>query len=123
MRIEEFSSFYRAVHEHPPFVWQEELLKRVVAEGWPGTIAMPTSSGKTSAIDVAVFHLALEAGKSTSERRSSLRTFFIVDRRVVVDEAFDHAEKIALALRNATDGVIRQVAQRLMIFGGEFLFR
>ena len=119
MRIEEFSSFYRDIHEHPPFVWQEELLKRVVAEGWPGTIAMPTSSGKTSAIDVAVFHLALEAGQSAAERRSSLRTFFIVDRRIVVDEAFDHAEKIALALRNATDGVVRQVAERLMMFGGE----
>ncbi len=119
MTIDSFSSFYSAIHDHPPFVWQQELLKRVVAEGWPGTIAMPTSSGKTSAIDVAVFHLALEAGKSAFERRSSLRTFFIVDRRVVVDEAFDHAEKIANRLREATDGVVKEVADRLNDFGGE----
>jgi len=119
LTIDSFSSFYSAIHGHPPFVWQEELLKRVVSEGWPATIAMPTSSGKTSAIDVAVFHLALEAGKGTFERRSSLRTFFIVDRRVVVDEAFDHAEKIAKRLRDATDGVVKEVADRLNVFGGE----
>ena len=116
MTIDSFSSFYRTIHGHRPFVWQQELLKRVVAEGWPSTIAMPTSSGKTSAIDVAVFHLALEAGKGAFERRSSLRTFFIVDRRVVVDEAFDHAEKIANRLRDATDGPIKEVADRLNVF-------
>jgi CRISPR-associated endonuclease/helicase Cas3 len=119
LTIDSFSSFYSAIHGHPPFVWQEELLRRVVAEGWPATIAMPTSSGKTSAIDVAVFHLALEAGKGAFERRSPLRTFFIVDRRVVVDEAFDHAEKIANRLRAATDGVVKEVADRLNVFGGE----
>jgi CRISPR-associated endonuclease/helicase Cas3 len=119
LTIEIFSSFYRAIHGHPPFVWQEELLKRVVADGWPGTIAMPTSSGKTSSIDVAVFHLAIEAAKGAFERRSSLRTFFIVDRRVVVDDAFDHAEKIADGLREASDGVLKEVADRLRLFGGE----
>ena len=119
MTVETFSSFYRAIHGHTPFVWQEELLKRVVKEGWPATIAMPTSSGKTSAIDVAVFHLALEAGKDALARRSSLRTFFIVDRRVVVDEAFDHAAKIATKLLESTDAVITEVAARLSAFGGQ----
>jgi len=119
LTIDSFSSFYRAIHGYPPFLWQQELLKRVVAEGWPATIAMPTSSGKTSAIDVAVFHLALEAGKSAFERRSSLRTFFIVDRRVVVDEAFDHAAKIANRLHESNNGVVKEVADRLNIFGGE----
>ena len=102
----------------PPFVWQTELLKRVAAHGWPGTIAMPTSSGKTSAIDVAVFHLAMEAGKSALERRAPLRIFFIVDRRIVVDEAYDHARKIALRLRDAEDGILLEVASRLRSFGG-----
>lgn len=119
MTIDSFSSFYGAVHGHPPFVWQQELLKRVVAEGWPATIAMPTSSGKTSAIDVAIFHLALDAGKRAVDRTASLRTFFIVDRRVVVDEAFDHAEKIANKLREASDSVVREVSGRLSLFGGE----
>lgn len=119
MTIDSFPSFYNAVHGHPPFLWQQELLRRVVAEGWPSTIAMPTSSGKTSAIDVAVFHLALDAGKAASDRRSSLRTFFIVDRRIVVDEAHDHAMAIAIKLCDATDGIVSEVAQRLKLFGGE----
>lgn len=119
MTIETFSSFYLAIHGYPPFVWQVELLKRVVAEGWPATIAMPTSSGKTSAIDVAIFHLALDAGKGAFERRSSLRTFLIVDRRVVVDEAFDHAEKIANGLLESSDDAVKEVAEGLKRFGGE----
>lgn len=119
MTIDSFSAFYSAIHGHPPFVWQQELLKRVVTKGWPPTIAMPTSSGKTSVIDVAIFHLALDAGQGAFERRSSLRTFFIVDRRIVVDEAFDHAEKIANGLRDAADGAVKEVADRLKVFGGE----
>ena len=119
MLVEDFSHFYCAIHGYRPFVWQEELLKRVVSEGWPATIAMPTSSGKTSAIDVAIFHLALEAGRSALERRSSLRTFFIVDRRIVVDEAYEHALAIAEKLRDAGNGVVGEVAARLKQFGGE----
>ena len=87
MTPSDFTSFYRAVHCHPPFPWQESLLKKVVKEGWPPVIALPTSSGKTSAIDVAVFHLALESGKTALHRKASLRIFFVIDRRVVVDEA------------------------------------
>ena len=62
MTVDDFRTFYTAIHSYPPFDWQEQLLKKVVAEGWPATIALPTSSGKTSAIDIAVFHLASPSG-------------------------------------------------------------
>ena len=91
---------------------------------WRGLVSSPGSDpvphllrdpghARGPGIDVAVFHLALEAGKGALDRRSSLRTFFIVDRRVVVDEAFDHARKIATCLLESTDAVIREVAARL----------
>ena len=117
MAPEDFASFYEAVHEHPPFDWQVRLLKRVSTEGWPQTIDLPTSSGKTSAIDVAVFHLALEA--ESRNRRAPLRTFFIIDRRVVVDEAAEHAVRIATALRNPKSPIVSEVADRLSSFGGD----
>ncbi|MGC2656360.1 MAG: hypothetical protein WA324_00175, partial [Bryobacteraceae bacterium] len=90
MIASDFSAFYRSVHGYPPFPWQERLLDEVVNTGWPEGIDLPTSSGKTSAIDVAVFHLALDAGKSAAERKARLRIFFVIDRRVVVDEAAEH---------------------------------
>jgi CRISPR-associated endonuclease/helicase Cas3 len=119
MTVEDFRPFYTAIHGYPPFDWQEQLMKRVVAEGWPATIALPTSSGKTSAIDIAVFHLALEAGRTMAERGAALRTFFVIDRRVVVDEASEHAQKIAMALKNAQDGIVAETASLLRIYGGE----
>jgi CRISPR-associated endonuclease/helicase Cas3 len=117
MGPEDFAHFYEAVHGHPPFGWQVRLLNQVATEGWPQTINLPTSSGKTSAIDVAVFHLALEA--ESSNRRAPLRTFFIIDRRVVVDEAAEHAVKIATALLDPKIPIIAEVAERLKSFGGE----
>jgi CRISPR-associated endonuclease/helicase Cas3 len=117
MGPEDFGLFYEAVHGFVPFDWQVRLLNRVVREGWPETIDLPTSSGKTSAIDVAIYHLALEAG--LANRRAPLRMFFIIDRRVVVDEAAEHATKIAAALRNPKASIVADVAERLRTFGCE----
>lgn len=117
MTSSDFAGFYKAVHGYPPFPWQEELLRQVLDKGWPETLNLPTSSGKTSAIDVAVFHLALEAGKSGGERKAALRIFFVIDRRVVVDEAAEHARKLADALASSTHDAVRPVADALKTFG------
>jgi CRISPR-associated endonuclease/helicase Cas3 len=117
MTPEDFATFYGEVHGYPPFPWQERLLTEVVSNGWPDSIDLPTSSGKTSAIDVAIFHLAMEA--ESRERRAPLRIFFVIDRRVVVDEAAEHAKKIAIALRKPTSEAVARVAKRLSSFGGD----
>jgi len=119
MTVEDFGPFYKAIHGYPPFDWQEQLLKRVVAEGWPGTITLPTSSGKTSAIDIAVFHLALQAGVKMRDRSAAIRTFFVIDRRVVVDEAAEHASKIAKALDDPKEQILAEAKQLLLSYGGE----
>ena len=119
MTVDDFRLFYQAIHGYPPFDWQEQLLRRVAADGWPGTIALPTSSGKTSAIDIAVFHLALQAGRKMQDRTAALRTFFVIDRRVVVDEAAEHATKIAAALIDPKEEVLVEAKRRLRSYGGE----
>lgn len=120
MTVEDFRPFYQAIHGYPPFDWQEQLMRKVVAEGWPATIALPTSSGKTSSIDIAVFHLALQAGRKVRERNAALRTFFVIDRRAAVDEATEHAAKIALALKAHQEGIVADAARCLLTYGGEF---
>lgn len=116
LSADDFGGFYKEVHGRRPFKWQSELAKRVVSKGWPRYLDMPTASGKTSVIDVAVFHLAAEAGKRG--RSAPARIAFVVDRRMVVDGAFEHACEIAHALSNPKGEVVRAAAERLKAMSG-----
>lgn len=99
LRVGDFSAFFREVHGFDPFPWQRLLLERVATEGrWPSTLDLPTGTGKTATIDIALYHLALEAHCGV-QRRAPVRVAFVVDRRLVVDDAFERARKLEAALR------------------------
>ena len=128
MNEKDFSRFFNALHRSDltpgiePFPWQRRLLEQLASESWPKTIDVPTSAGKTAVIDIALFHLALEANKKPSERLAPRRIFFVVDRRLVVDEAYERACRIRKALGDALSGdhgILTQVARRLAKLGGE----
>ena len=119
----DFTAFFREVHgpKKKPFPWQIELANKVCASGWPEQLDLPTAAGKTSVLDIAVFSLAGQS--ADANRRAPLRIFFVIDRRVVVDQAARHAEKLARALRAALDDpakypILCAIASRLMEFGG-----
>ncbi|MGE5611016.1 MAG: type I-U CRISPR-associated helicase/endonuclease Cas3 [Bacillota bacterium] len=94
LTVREFDDFFEALHGHPPFPWQSMLLKQVAENGWPDLIDLPTAHGKTACMDVAVYALAI--GLPTPRR-----IWFVVDRRIVVDEAYARAVKVSTALRYA----------------------
>ena len=116
LSIDDFSAVFQALHCHPPFAWQTRLLHEVVAQGWPDTIAAPTGTGKTAVLDIALFHLALEAG-TDGPRMAARRIVLAVDRRVVVDQAFERAKKIRCALAKAKSGVLGAFADALRAAG------
>src|ERR1017187_4966519 len=91
---------------HSPFPWQERLALEVCDGGWPDVLDLPTASGKTACIDVAGFAMAVP-------RRGPRRVFFVVDRRIVVDAAYERMKDIACRLREARGGVLKAVADRL----------
>lgn len=106
-----------------PFSWQLELAKRVLENPqrpWPEAIALPTASGKTACLDIAVFALAAQADRLAERRMLTAprRIFFVVDRRVIVDEAFDRARKFADRLNAAESGILKEVADRLRTLAG-----
>lgn len=109
---ERFSEYFQAIHGHEPFPWQTRLLNQVLDGQWPATLGLPTASGKTACIDIAVFALACQAAQAIR------RIFFVVDRRVIVDEAFVRARRIASALATEADGVLGEVRQALCHIGG-----
>jgi CRISPR-associated endonuclease/helicase Cas3 len=114
-----FAAFFEAIHGCAAFPWQQALAQRVLEDGrWPPLLDLPTGAGKTAAIDIAVFHLAREADKGP-DRRAPVRILFVIDRRIVVDEAFRRARKIVAALRNASDGILGLVRERLTLISGD----
>lgn len=125
LSLERFDEFFSALYEDKqgkpldPFPWQSRLAKRVFEHGWPECIDLPTASGKTACIDIAVFALACQAERATNERTVGRRIFFTVNRRVIVDEAFERAKSLARKLLDATDGILREVADALRDIGGD----
>ena len=114
-----FDRFFRAVHGVEPFAWQRALAQRVIeGPGWPAAVDVPTGFGKTAALDVAVVALASQADLPPAERTAPTRTFLVVDRRLLVDQAFDRARRIAAALETSQDEAVRQVAEALRRVGG-----
>ena len=119
LSVDDFPAFFEEVHGHPPFPWQERLLDQVAAKGeWPSVLDLPTGSGKTAAIDIAVFHVALEADRFEA-RRAPVRIAFVVDRRLVVDDAFTRAQRLEKALSQSTKPITRRVAECLKALSGD----
>src|SRR5882724_8128370 len=108
LSIDDFRDFFYAVHACDPFPWQERLLREILQKNaWPEVLDLPTGSGKTAAIDIAVFHLALQAHEGKN-RSAATRIAFVVDRRIIVDDAYERAKKLERALWEA-----RQESQKV----------
>ncbi len=115
MKLEDFKEFFKNVNGYNPFLWQIRLMEEVMSKGWPSIISMPTSAGKTSVLDIALFNLAAQAELSPAERTAPVRIIYIVDRRVVVDEAFERAMRIKRAVEEASEdsGILFSVGVNL----------
>lgn len=114
-----FDDFFRALWPpYDPFPWQSMLAEQVASGTWPKALDLPTAAGKTACIDAAVYALAAQTETPVPERTAPRRIWFVVDRRIVVDEAFDRASTIAQKLTGAADGPLKAVADRLFRISG-----
>lgn len=136
----DFPEFFTALwgKDKPPFAWQQQLANRILGDipnrrenrpdfpaseeqnrkiPWPGAIALPTASGKTACMDIALFSLASQAGRMLNKQvlTAPRRILFVVDRRVIVDEAYERAKKMADKLKRAREGILKRVADNLRI--------
>ena len=117
-----FADFFRAIHGYEPFPWQQTLVERLAErDEWPDVLDLPTGSGKTAALDAAVFHLAL---RYEVPQKAALRIALVVDRRIVVDDAYSRGAKIERALSAPEQleakyrPVVAEVSRRLQALAG-----
>lgn len=118
---DDFGEFFDAAHRADedsvselirPYRWQERLLDHVLENGaWPQRLVAPTGSGKTSVIDVHVFAQAMAAQDDPT--RSPRRLSMVVDRRVLVDDQYEYAKRLAARLRSPSSDVLKEVAAAL----------
>lgn len=113
-----FPGFFHALWSHDPFPWQCMLADRLASGEWPKVVDLPTAAGKTACIDAAVYALAAQSDKPVWERTAPRRIWFVVDRRIVVDEAYERAWEIARKLQGATQGPLKLVADHLREISG-----
>lgn len=116
---ERFTEYFKALYGMAPFPWQSRLANDLARDEWPDCIDLPTASGKTSLIDIAVYTLASQAIRPPADRTIGRRIFFTVNRRVIVDEAHQRAIQLAKALKAADGGILREVADGLRAIGGK----
>lgn len=113
LTADRFDKFLKAVHEdekRTAFPWQQQLLTSVLDRRdeeapWPTAIDAPTGLGKTAVLDVAVF--------AAAEGLRLRRVLFVVDRRIVVDEAYNHAERLQHRVRPESAGILGEFGAKL----------
>lgn len=114
LRPADFAGYFRAVHGQAPFPWQQRLVDQVwERRRWPDLFDLPTACGKTAVIDAAVYLLAMDAIEPAERQWCPRRIAFVVDRRVVVDQAQQRAEHIRRCLDQPAASVVASVAEAL----------
>lgn len=103
MKFPTFTRFFQLCHDSSPYRWQTRLAGQVLADGrWPPALDLPTGSGKTSAIDIALYALAFAAHEG-QRGPFPRRILFVVDRRVLVDQAYLHGKRLLDRIETAAE--------------------
>jgi len=119
LRPTDFTPFFKELWQKTPFHWQENLAHQVCDGQWPDFIALPTAAGKTACIDIALFALAYQADLLAEKRTAPRRIFLVVDRRVIVEEAYRRADRLRCLLEDPANAgpTVKRVAERLREHG------
>lgn len=107
-----FRNCFKQLTENDPFDWQERLFQKFINSDLPDACDVPTGMGKTSVM--AIWLIALGCLLKEKGRKLPLRLVYVVDRRVIVDQATDDAEKLLDKLTHAisdTSNYLHPLAQ------------
>jgi CRISPR-associated endonuclease/helicase Cas3 len=89
--------FARLAGVERPYPWQTRLFEALIAGEWPDSLGLPTGCGKTGLMQVWIIALAWSQlmDRDATSLGIPRRLAWVVNRRVVVDQATTEAERIA----------------------------
>jgi CRISPR-associated endonuclease/helicase Cas3 len=91
-----FTADFLCLTSHAPMRWQSRLFEQFLARKFPAAVDLPTGFGKTSVM--AIWLLARAHAAKDILAAIPRRLIYVVDRRVVVDQATAEAQKLRAAL-------------------------
>jgi len=95
----DFEKYFRELTRNNPFDWQLRLFHKLLNGEFPDACDIPTGLGKTSVM--AIWLIALAYLLKEKARKIPLRLVYVVDRRVIVDQATTEAENLLEKLTEA----------------------
>jgi CRISPR-associated endonuclease/helicase Cas3 len=107
-----FRTAYVAMDGRLPFPWQERLFVGFCDGHIPGNAVIPTGCGKTSTMLVWLLAVAWQARNGPHGLSLPRRLAWVVNRRVVVDQATAEAERLRRRLSEGKHG-LSEVRQAL----------
>ena len=113
MEAASFSTRFEEITGYPPFLWQERLYQRLLTGDIPTVCDIPTGLGKTAILALWLLALAEQASRTGAPLTLPRRLVYIVDRRVVVDQATTEAELLLRKLQESDDASLLTVAKAL----------
>lgn len=96
---ESFPAEFSCLMGYPPMPWQQRLFDQLIDGKFPAALDLPTGLGKTSVM--AIWLIARALAGDDALKAIPRRLVYIVDRRAVVDQATEEADK----LQKKLDGV------------------
>lgn len=99
-----FNDAFQAIYPgNSPFRWQRRLFELLASGRVPRTCSLPTGFGKTSIIPIWLTALAHPRRPSGGRAPLPRRLVYVVNRRTVVDQATDTAERIRRIIEKPTE--------------------
>ena len=116
MKKTEFDDCFEYLTGNRPFEWQARLFEAMKVGRIPDACDIPTGLGKTSVIAIWVLALGEYLLKDCNLRQIPLRLVYVVDRRVVVDQSTDEAERVIHKLQDSlcspeSPSILKAIAQ------------
>lgn len=103
----DFATHFEGLTGNQPYPWQQKLFDLFSTGRIPPDVNLPTGSGKTSIMGIWLLALARQGVEQSQAVTIPRRLVWVVNRRVVVDQATEEAEQIRRHL--APDAGIAQL--------------